>query len=118
CGVASLAGIGVAFIGTVGSSRRSCVASTASYPARTRRRRFCALAGERAREPRVAPSARAPAEVLRLGREAAAVTVERIPAENRGDLERIGEFIRAIAPAHRAVEQARDRKPLMCAAGA
>src|SRR6516164_9389136 len=30
CGVASLPGIGVAFIGTVGSSRRSCAARTAS----------------------------------------------------------------------------------------
>jgi hypothetical protein len=36
-----------------------------------------------------------------------------VPAENRGDLERVGEFVGVFAPAHRALDQARDVKSLV-----
>src|ERR671935_271557 len=64
-----------------------------------------------ASESRPVARALAPAQVLRLGVEAAAVAVEGVPAEDRGDLEGVGEFIGALAPAHRALDQARDVKP-------
>src|SRR6516165_7473168 len=60
----------------------------------------------------------APAQVLRLGVEVTAIAVECVLAEDRGDLQRIGEFVSTLAPAHRVVEQAGDVKPLMPNSGA
>src|SRR5262249_48444294 len=60
----------------------------------------------------------APAQVLRLGVEVTAIAVECVLAEDRGDLQRIGEFVSTLAPAHRVVEQAGDVKPLMPNTGA
>src|SRR5262249_61620878 len=87
CGVAPLPGKGVAFIGTVGSSKRSWAARTASLA-----------------------RAHAPAQVLCLTVEPPPISIERVAAEDRGDLERVGEFVGALAPAHRALDETRDVK--------
>src|SRR6516164_6431687 len=50
----------------------------------------------------------ASAQVLRLGVEVTAIALECVLAEDRGDLQRIGEFVSTLAPAHRVVEQAGD----------
>src|SRR5262249_47308606 len=57
------------------------------------------------------------AQVLRLGVEVTAIAVERVLAEDRGDLERIGELVGALAPAHGVVEQAGDVEALVSDAG-
>src|SRR5439155_770769 len=60
----------------------------------------------------------APAQVLRLGVEAAPVAIDGIAAEDRGNLERVGKLVGALAPAHRALDEARDVKSFVPDAGA
>ena len=62
--------------------------------------------------------AQAPAHVLRLGVIMSAITVERVLAEDGGDLERVGELVGAAAPPHGGVEQAGDVEAFVCDAGA
>src|SRR6202030_4842304 len=62
--------------------------------------------------------AQPPPDILRLAVIAAAVTLHRVFAEDRGDLDGVGEIVGAAAPGHGFVHEAQDVETLVIDAGA